>query len=97
MPGTAIGPAWAPETPEEPVETGMNRAVRPWSSAAPFVIVPPMAERPPEHRSFRIELNGEFARAICACGWQSDPSMNAGMAGAMWDRHLESMIEAVGQ
>lgn len=53
-----------------------------------------MADRPAEHRSFRIELSDELARAVCTCGWQSEPSINAGMAGAMWDRHLEAMIEA---
>lgn len=54
----------------------------------------PMVERPEGHRSFRIVLRDEQARAICTCGWQSEPSINAGMAGAMWDQHLEAMIEA---
>lgn len=52
-----------------------------------------MVERPEGHRSFRIVLRDELARAICTCGWQSEPSINAGMAGAMWDQHLEAMIE----
>lgn len=53
-----------------------------------------MADRPPAHRSFRIELDGDEARAVCVCGWQSDAAMNAGMAGAMWDRHLDQIAEA---
>jgi hypothetical protein len=54
-----------------------------------------MAERPEEHRSFRIEIDGEQARATCTCGWRSDSAMNAGMAGAMWDRHLDEVRERV--
>jgi hypothetical protein len=42
----------------------------------------------PEHRSFRIQLDGDRAFAVCTCEWQSDPALNAGMAGAMWDRHV---------
>jgi hypothetical protein len=52
-----------------------------------------MAERPAAHRSFRIELNGEHARAVCTCGWRSEVAMNAGMAGAMWDKHLDNILE----
>jgi hypothetical protein len=50
-----------------------------------------MTQRPPEHRSFRIELSGELAYAVCACGWRSHNALNAGMAGAMWDKHLEEV------
>lgn len=48
-----------------------------------------MGPRPAEHRSFRIELEGDEVVAVCACGWRSAPAMNAGMAGALWDKHLE--------
>lgn len=52
-----------------------------------------MADRPVAHRSFRIELIEEQARSVCTCGWRSDTAMSAGMAGAMWDRHLEEVAE----
>ena len=32
------------------------------------------------------------AVAVSGCGWRSENAMNAGMAGAMWDKHLEEMI-----
>jgi hypothetical protein len=51
-----------------------------------------MADRPLAHRSFRIELQGELACAVCTCGWRSDTAMNAGMAGAMWDKHLDEVV-----
>lgn len=50
-----------------------------------------MAARPAAHRSFRIELDGEQAIAVCTCGWRSESAMNAGMAGALWDKHLEEI------
>ena len=52
-----------------------------------------MAERPAGHESFRIEIDGSRAIAICSCGWRSPDSLNAGMAGARWDRHLEELEE----
>jgi len=51
-----------------------------------------MPQRPYAHRSFRIELVNEMAYAQCTCGWQSEPALNAGMAGAMWDRHIEEVV-----
>lgn len=50
-----------------------------------------MAERPPAHRSFRIDLDDERAHAVCACGWRSESALNAGMAGALWDVHLSDV------
>ena len=41
------------------------------------------------HRSFRIEVERDEVYAVCACGWRSDPAMNAGMAGALWDKHRD--------
>jgi hypothetical protein len=71
-----------------------KRTDRACSSGRPFGIVRRMAARPQEHRSFRIDLDGEQARATCTCGWRSDSAMNAGMAGAMWDKHLEEVGDA---
>ena len=51
-----------------------------------------MAARPAAHRSFSIEMDGDLALAICTCGWRSPGAMNAGMAGALWDKHLEEVI-----
>lgn len=39
-----------------------------------------------------MELDGPYACAQCTCGWRSEPALNAGMAGAMWDRHLEEVL-----
>ena len=43
---------------------------------------------PAEHRSFRIELDGQQAVAVCTCSWRSDAASTAGTAGALWDKHL---------
>lgn len=53
-----------------------------------------MPKRPHAHRSFRILLTGDRVYAECACGWRSEPALNAGMAGARWDRHLEEVMAA---
>jgi hypothetical protein len=39
------------------------------------------------HRSFRIEVEHNRVYAVCVCGWRSATALNAGMAGALWDRH----------
>ena len=44
------------------------------------------------HRSFRIEMSGAQLCAVCECGWRSDASISAGMAGALWDKHREDVV-----
>jgi hypothetical protein len=46
-----------------------------------------VTDGPTSHRSFRIEVERGKVHAVCACGWRSQPALNAGMAGALWDRH----------
>ena len=53
-----------------------------------FVTVRVVAERGP-HGSFRIEVQHDQVFAVCACGWRSAPAMNAGLAGALWDKHRD--------
>ena len=42
------------------------------------------------HRLERIDFTrpSRFT-AVCSCGWRSEPTLNAGLAGALWDRHVE--------
>lgn len=43
-----------------------------------------------DHRLERIDFQrpARFV-AVCSCGWRSEPTLNAGLAGALWDRHVE--------
>ena len=45
-----------------------------------------------DHRLDRIDFRrpARFT-AVCTCGWQSEPMTSAGLAGAVWDRHLEQV------
>jgi hypothetical protein len=45
-----------------------------------------------EHRLERIDFRrpSRFV-AVCTCGWRSDPMFSAGLAGALWDRHVEQV------
>ena len=42
-----------------------------------------------DHRLERIDFKrpSRFV-AVCACGWRSEPTLSAGLAGALWDRHV---------
>lgn len=48
---------------------------------------------PPEHRLAGIPLVGasRFV-ATCSCGWRGEPMMNAGLAGALYDRHVAAVV-----
>jgi hypothetical protein len=35
--------------------------------------------------------DGKFV-AVCSCGWRSEPSYAAGLAGAAWDRHKAEVL-----
>lgn len=43
-----------------------------------------------EHRLDRIDFRrpARFT-AVCTCGWRSEPMLSAGLAGSLWDRHVE--------
>jgi hypothetical protein len=43
-----------------------------------------------DHRLERIDFRrpARFT-AVCTCGWRSEPMFSAGLAGALWDRHVE--------
>ena len=43
-----------------------------------------------DHRLERIDFRrpARFT-AVCTCGWRSEPMLSAGLAGALWDRHVE--------
>jgi hypothetical protein len=45
-----------------------------------------------EHRLERIDFRrpSRFS-AVCTCEWRSDPMFSAGLAGALWDRHVEQL------
>jgi hypothetical protein len=45
-----------------------------------------------EHRLERIDFRRptRFV-AVCTCGWRSEPMFNAGLAGALWDRHVQQV------
>lgn len=47
------------------------------------------------HRLERIDFTrpSRFT-AVCSCGWRSEPTLNAGLAGALWDRHVEQQPHA---
>lgn len=40
------------------------------------------------HDGFRIEHDRRELRAACSCGWRSDRTRSAGVAGALWDLHV---------
>lgn len=37
--------------------------------------------------SYSIESDGTGVQAVCTCGWASGATLNAGMAGSLWDSH----------
>lgn len=43
-----------------------------------------------KHRLERIDFTrpSRFT-AVCSCGWHSERTLSAGLAGALWDRHVE--------
>ena len=45
-----------------------------------------------DHRLERIDFRrpARFT-AVCSCGWRSDAMFSAGLAGALWDRHIEQL------
>jgi hypothetical protein len=45
-----------------------------------------------DHRLERIDFRrpARFT-AVCTCGWRSEPMLSAGLAGALWDRHVEQV------
>lgn len=45
-----------------------------------------------DHRLERIDFRrpARFT-AVCSCGWRSEPMFSAGLAGALWDRHVEQL------
>jgi hypothetical protein len=45
-----------------------------------------------DHRLERIDFRrpARFT-AVCLCGWRSEPMFSAGLAGALWDRHVEQL------
>lgn len=47
------------------------------------------------HRLDRIDfLRPSRFRAVCTCGWHSDPVLSAGLAGSLWDRHRDEVMPA---
>ena len=45
-----------------------------------------------DHRLERIDFRrpARFT-AVCTCGWRSEAMFSAGLAGALWDRHVEQL------
>jgi hypothetical protein len=43
------------------------------------------------HDAFRIEHDRRELRAVCRCGWRSDRTRAAGIAGALWDLHVTAV------
>ena len=45
-----------------------------------------------DHRLERIDFRrpARFT-AVCTCGWVSEPMFSAGLAGALWDRHVDEL------
>jgi hypothetical protein len=45
-----------------------------------------------DHRLERIDFRrpARFT-AVCTCGWVSEPMFSAGLAGALWDRHVDEV------
>jgi hypothetical protein len=48
-----------------------------------------------DHRYVRAERSSEHRGlyAVCSCGWRSDVTTTAGLAGTMWDQHREASID----
>lgn len=46
-----------------------------------------------EHRYLGVEATLRRVRAVCSCGWTSEPYPSAGLAGSAWDRHKAEVEE----
>jgi hypothetical protein len=42
------------------------------------------------HGSYTTEYERSGHVAVCTCGWRSRPSGSAGIAGSMWDAHVDT-------
>lgn len=44
------------------------------------------------HDSYDTSFTSAGHVATCVCGWSSPPSLSSGMAGALWDEHVQRTI-----